>query len=193
MNTDKKNKHILIQTIGHSTRTIEDFLRLLNIYQVEEVIDIRTIPRSRKNHQFNQEILPGSLEGVKIAYRHMPGLGGLRHPQKDSLNLGWRNTSFRGFADYMQTPEFEQNLDELIRFSGKTRSALMCAEAVSWRCHRSLIADALIIRGLPVEHILSPTKSYPHKLTPWAKVVGLQITYPPGSESEPLSTQADKD
>jgi len=168
----------LIQTIGHSTRPFEEFRQLLEIYEVTRIIDIRTIPRSRKNPQYNQETLPAELNQYHINYEHLKGLGGLRHPLKDSLNEGWRNASFRGFADYMQTAEFTQYLNVLIEISQKEMTAIMCAEAVPWRCHRSLIADALTIRGFQVEHIISRTNRYPHKVTPWAKVEGLTITYP---------------
>ncbi len=168
----------VVLTIGHSTRTIEDFIHLLQRQGVMKVVDIRTIPRSRHNPQFNRETLPYCLGDVIIGYLHMPGLGGLRHPRPDSPNMGWRNASFRGFADYMQTEEFEENLERLSQLAYVRRISLMCAEAVPWRCHRSLIADALLVRGIEVEHILSPTHSQPHTLTPWAKVDGTRITYP---------------
>ncbi len=167
-----------IHTIGHSTRTLEEFESLLQAYNIAVIVDVRTVPRSRMNPQFNKETLPSELNKVGIRYLHMPGLGGLRHTLVDSPNTGWRNTSFRGFADYMQTAEFEENLNELIATSTKEMVAVMCAEAVPWRCHRSLIADALAIRKMLVEHILSSTNHYPHKLTTWAQVEGLKITYP---------------
>ena len=121
------------------------------------MVDVRTIPRSRHNPQFNQDSLPDALKQAGLGYVHMPGLGGLRHAQVDSINLGWRNASFRGYADYMQTAEFEQSLDQLVRLASQGRLALMCAEAVPWRCHRSLIADALLVRGIRVEDIMSLT------------------------------------
>jgi uncharacterized protein (DUF488 family) len=167
-----------VLTIGHSTRGIESFSDLLRTNDISLVADIRTIPRSRTNPQFNRETLPAELKQVRIKYVHMPGLGGLRRPGADSPNTGWRNVSFQGFADYMQTPVFEQNLEELIRISRTVRLVLMCAEAVPWRCHRSLIADALTIRDVQVEHILSAANRYPHKLTPFARIEGLKITYP---------------
>jgi uncharacterized protein (DUF488 family) len=173
--------NLLIQTIGHSTRTLEEFSRLLNIYAVTKIADIRTIPRSRHNPQFNIETLPGELARLKIGYAHIPGLGGLRHPDADSVNSGWRNTSFRGFADYMQTTEFKTNLEQTINLARLDSMALMCAEAVPWRCHRSLIADALTIRGIQVEHILSTSRRSAHQLTLFAKVEGLQISYPSGN------------
>jgi uncharacterized protein (DUF488 family) len=167
-----------VLTIGHSTRTLKDFISLLREYGVQKVVDIRTIPRSRHNPQFNCEELPNSLKAVGIGYVHMLGLGGLRHSAPDSQNTGWRNLSFRGFADYMQKEEFEKSLGVLMEQAKAEEVVLMCAEAVPWRCHRSLIADALSIRGVRVEHILSPTSLQVHKVTPWAEVDGTHITYP---------------
>ena len=179
MNHTSPERSDPVLTTGHSTRTLEDFVHLLQAHEVGRVVDVRTIPRSRHNPQFNRETLPNSLRAYGIDYVHMPGLGGLRHPCSDSPNLGWRNASFRGYADYMQTPEFEDHLQKLIELAGQGHICLMCAEAVPWRCHRSLIADALIVRGLQVEHILSPTHRQAHFLTPWAQVVGTMLTYPP--------------
>jgi uncharacterized protein (DUF488 family) len=142
------------------------------------VVDVRTVPRSRHNPQFNKTSLPGSLKKAGLGYVHMPGLGGLRHARRDSLNLGWRNASFRGFADYMQTPEFAQSVEELTRLANKGRIVLMCAEAVPWRCHRSLIADGLLARGVRTEHIMSAARRQIHALTPFAKVRGTAVTYP---------------
>lgn len=167
-----------IMTIGHSTRTLEDFIRILQAYEVQEIVDIRTIPRSRRNPQFNRETLPDSLIATGIEYTHMSGLGGLRRPRTESVNAGWREPAFRGFADYMQTQEFEANVRQLVDMTREKRMALMCAEAVPWRCHRWLISDALLVRGIPVEHILSLTRSQPHSMTKWAKVNGTWITYP---------------
>lgn len=138
----------------------------------------RPSPRSRHNPQFNEDDVARSLKQVGIAYSHMPELGGLRHARRDSINTGWRNTSFRGYADYVQTPEFEKALDALIRLARKCRTAIMCAEAVSWRCHRSLIADALLVRGVKVAEITSRTSLRAHTLTLWAHVDGATITYP---------------
>ena len=168
----------VVLSIGHSTRTVEEFIGLLQAHAVARVVDVRTVPRSRHNPQFNQTSLPGSLKKASLEYVHMPKLGGLRHAQRDSLNRGWRNASFRGYADYMQTPEFERSLEELIQLAHQDRIALMCAEAVPWRCHRSLIADALLVRGIPTEDIISPTRRQVHTLTPFAKVRGTTITYP---------------
>jgi uncharacterized protein (DUF488 family) len=179
MNHTSPERSDPVLTIGHSTRTLEDFVHLLQAHGVEKVIDVRTIPRSRDNPQFNRETLPYGLREFGIGYMHMPGLGGLRHPRPDSPNLGWRNASFRGYADYMQTREFEAQLQELIKMTGQGLICLMCAEVLPWRCHRSLIADALIVRGIQVEHILSPTRHQAHLLTPWAQVMGTMLTYPP--------------
>jgi uncharacterized protein (DUF488 family) len=168
----------VLLTIGHSNRSIETFLDMLRGHNVELLVDVRTMPRSRYNPQFNRETLPGSLAAAGIDYLHLPGLGGLRHPRKDSVNTGWRNLSFRGYADYMQTPEFEQHLAELLREAEGRRVAAMCAEAVPWRCHRSLIADGALVRGIPVLHIMSAEKADPHKLTTFARVEGERVTYP---------------
>jgi uncharacterized protein (DUF488 family) len=173
-----RQRKLPIFTIGHSTRSIDDFIRLLKAHEIGCVVDVRTIPRSRHNPQFNAESLPAPLEQAGIRYVHMKGLGGLRHTSKDSPNTAWRNASFRGYADYMQTPEFASSLTELIAMAKEQRVALMCAEAVPWRCHRSLIADALTIRKFPVLHIMSLTRADPHKLTPFAHVAGKTITYP---------------
>jgi hypothetical protein len=166
-------------TVGHSTLPIEQFLALLKTYGIERLADIRTVPRSRHNPQFNGTELDQSLKAAGIDYVPMPALGGLRHPKKDSINAGWRNKSFRGYADYMQTDAFAQALAALIRISRERRTAIMCAEAVPWRCHRSLVADALQVHGVPVVEILSETSQRPHKLTPFARVQGSEITYPP--------------
>ncbi len=178
MSTPKEEPSPLVMTIGHSTRMLVEFIRLLQAHAVSCVVDVRTVPRSRHNPQFNQASLPRTLKKAGLEYVHMPGLGGLRHAKRDSPNMGWRNASFRGYADYMRTPEFGQGLEELIRLANRERIALMCAEAVPWRCHRSLIADALLVRGIRVEHIMSPTRRQVHTLTPFAKVRGATITYP---------------
>jgi uncharacterized protein (DUF488 family) len=169
--------HIVL-TIGHSVRTLEEFIGLLQTNAVTQVVDVRTVPRSRHNPQFNKVSLPGSLKKAGLGYVHIPGLGGLRHAHRDSLNVGWRNASFRGYADYMQTPEFERSLEELIQFANQDRIALMCAEALPWRCHRSLIADSLLVHGIRVEDITGSTRRHVHILTPFAKVQGMTITYP---------------
>jgi len=171
----------IVLTIGHSTRTLEEFIGLLQKHAVSRVVDVRTVPRSRHNPQFNKASLPGSLKKAGLSYVHLPGLGGLRDARRDSLNLGWHNASFRGYADYMQTPKFEKNLEELVQWAKQDRIALMCAEAVPWRCHRSLIADALLVRGIRTEDIMSPSRRQVHTLTPFAKVRGTTITYPIGA------------
>ena len=172
-------------TIGHSRHTLEEFIRLLRAHGATCAVDVRTVPRSRHNPQFNKDSLPRSLKKAGLGYVHTPGLGGLRHSKHDSLNLGWRNASFRGYADYMQTPEFERSLDELIRLANQERIVLMCAEAVPWRCHRSLIADALLVRGIRTEDIMSATHRQVHTLTPFAKVRGTAITYPAEASESP--------
>lgn len=174
----RKKRPKVVLTIGHSTRTIEAFVELLQAHRIERLVDVRTIPRSRRNPQFNRETLPGALRKARIGYRHMKSLGGLRHARRDSPNTGWRNASFRGFADYMLEREFAEALDRLIELAAEKRTAVMCAEAVPWRCHRSMIADALLARGIPVEHILSPKRTEPHRLTDFARVDGERITYP---------------
>lgn len=174
-------------TIGHSNRPIEEFIDLLTQNGVECLLDIRTVPKSRHNPQFGQDQLPLSLAAAGIAYRPMPGLGGLRRPLKDSPNNGWRNTSFRGYADYMQTPEFNENVELVVELAASTRCVLMCAESVPWRCHRSMVADALAVRGIVAEHIINPGKRRPHTLTKFARVEGTRILYPPEETGEEAS------
>jgi uncharacterized protein (DUF488 family) len=168
----------MVLTIGHSTRPIDVFIHLLEAHGVQRVGDVRTIPQSRHNPQFNRDRLSAALHGANIHYTHMPGLGGLRHARPDSANTGWRNASFRGYADYMQTVEFDDSLTECIDLATRERVVLMCAEAVPWRCHRSLIADALLARGIASSEITSGIRTRPHALTPWARVDGTQVTYP---------------
>jgi uncharacterized protein (DUF488 family) len=168
----------VVLTVGHSTRTLAEFIRLLRSHEVSCIVDVRTVPRSRHNPQFNKTSLPGALKKAGLNYVHMPGLGGLRHAKRDSVNMGWRNASFRGFADYMQTSEFKLSIEELMQLAKQERVALMCAEAVPWRCHRSLIADALLVRRIRAEDIMSPIRRTVHTLTPFAKVRGTTITYP---------------
>jgi uncharacterized protein (DUF488 family) len=168
-----------IFTLGHSTLSIERFIALLQIYSINCLVDIRTIPRSRRNPQFNNSALASTLVAADIEYVPLQALGGLRSPRKDSLNTGWRNRGFRGYADYMQTGAFQEGLEVLLQMARQKSAAIMCAEAVPWRCHRSLVADALNARGVPVIEILSESNSRSHKLTPFAHVQGTQITYPP--------------
>jgi uncharacterized protein (DUF488 family) len=166
-------------TLGHSTRPLGEFTALLRAHDVGQLVDVRTVPRSRHNPQFNKDTLGKYLRARRINYRHMKELGGLRRPRKDSaLNAGWRNASFRGYADYMQTEEFAAGLTKLLAVAAKKPAAIMCAEAVPWRCHRSMIADALTARGFPVRHIMSPASARLHKLNPMAKVRGPRVTYP---------------
>lgn len=168
----------VIFTVGHSTRSFEELVALLRAYGVERLVDVRRIPRSRHNPQFNRETLGTALRHRRINYRHMKALSGLRHASPNSINTGWRNASFRGFADYMQTPAFQEALERLVELAGQKPTAIMCAEAVPWRCHRSLIADALVARGCEVRDIASATSARPHVLNPMARVRGKQITYP---------------
>lgn len=179
----------LVFTIGHSNRPIEDFIGLLWQNGVGCLLDIRTIPKSRHNPQFGQDQLAASLADAGIEYRYLSGLGGLRRPRPDTPNGGWRNLSFRGYADYMQTEEFAANVDTVIELSHDKPCALMCAEAVPWRCHRSLVADALLVRGVPVDDIIDARQRRPHKLTPFARVDGLRITYPPEPVTAPSDTK----
>ena len=176
-------------TIGHSTRPIGDFIHLLKSHGVQRVVDVRTLPRSRFNPQFDRVRLPGLLQAAQIHYTHLPGLGGMRRPRPDSINLGWRNESFRGYADHMQTPAFGQDLERCLELAAAERVVLMCAEAVPWRCHRSLIADALVARGIDALEIASDSRVRPHTLTPFARVVGTHVTYP-GAGLPFSSTQA---
>jgi uncharacterized protein (DUF488 family) len=168
----------LVMTIGHSTRTLSEFIRLLESHGVTRVVDVRTVPRSRHNPHFDKKSLPRALKRAGLGYIHLPGLGGLRHAKRDSRNVGWRNLSFRGYADYMQTPEFELSLRRLIHLAQGGLVAVMCAEAVPWRCHRSLIADALTIKGWLVRDIMSRTSATKHRPTPFLKVRKGQLIYP---------------
>ena len=159
-----------LYTIGHSTRALEEFMALLEVYGINRLVDVRTVPRSRHVPWFNKETLPAALKPRGILYTHLSKLGGLRHAKMDSPNYGWRNASFRGYADYMVTPGFAQGIEILNRLREKRRVAIMCAEAVPWRCHRSMIADAEVVRGIPVLHIMNAKTANPHKLTSFAKV-----------------------
>lgn len=168
-----------VLTVGHSTRPLPEFIDLLKAHGVTRLVDVRTVPRSRHNPQYDRATLPGAMQSAGIGYQHEAGLGGFRRTGPESLNKGWRNASFRGYADYMQTQEFADNLAKLIGLARDGRVAVMCAEAVPWRCHRSLIADALLVHGVQTAEIASPTRLQPHRLTPFAKVQGEVITYPP--------------
>jgi uncharacterized protein (DUF488 family) len=173
-------------TIGHSTRSLEELVEILSSEAVRRLVDIRTVRRSRHNPQFNEETLPGSLRPFGIDYDAAPGLGGLRQPRANSRNLGWRNASFRGFADYMETPEFQEALDDIIRQSRDFATAIMCAEAVPWRCHRSLVADALVLQGVPVRHLTAPGRAWPHRPTPFLVPRSGRPTYPADPTSSTL-------
>jgi uncharacterized protein (DUF488 family) len=162
---------------------IDRFVAVLKRYGIERLVDVRTVPRSRHNPQFNADALAGSLAADRIEYVAMPALGGLRHARQDSPNAGWRNKSFRAYADYMQTAAFHDAIEALVRISRERRVAIMCAEAVPWRCHRSLVADALNVRGVPVIEILSESDYRAHELTSFAQVDGTSITYPPDQAS----------
>ena len=176
-----------IFTIGHSTRPIDEFVRMLHAHGVRRIVDVRTIPASRHNPQFNENALATSLASDGIGYQRLEALGGLRHTNAEfaSVNGGWRNASFRGYADYMQTGAFAAGIAELIRLGGREVVAIMCAEAVPWRCHRSLIGDALLVRGIGVLDIMSETDARPHAITRFARVDGLTVTYPPEGPPEP--------
>lgn len=175
--------------MGHSTHPIEEFIALLQAHGVGAIADVRTIAKSRRNPQFGQDMLAPSLAADGLLYQRMEELGGLRHSRKDSVNGAWRNASFRGYADYMQTEEFAAGIADLMDFAGTTATAIMCAEAVPWRCHRSLIGDALLVRGVEVLDIMSPTSAKEHTLTRFAKVDGETLTYPP-DEALDASTKA---
>lgn len=166
-------------SIGHSNRSLAELVELLLAYGIERLVDVRTLPGSKRYPHFNGEVLKEELGRFGIRYTHLKALGGLRRPLKDSPNAGWRNASFRGYADYMQTPEFEKALGRLKQLASKRPTAMMCAEAVPWRCHRSLIADALLARGVPTTEILGLTSSRPHRLTAFAKVRRGKVLYPP--------------
>jgi uncharacterized protein (DUF488 family) len=170
-------QHVLF-TIGHSTHSIEEFIALLNAHRVRHLVDVRSIPKSRHVPQFNSESLASSLHAADIEYTHLKSLGGRRHSRKDSINTGWRNASFRGYADYMDTSQFVEGLNALIGIARTTRTAIMCAEAVPWRCHRSLISDAMMLKGWQVRDILTTASPTEHKLTSFLVAVDGQPTYP---------------
>ena len=176
----------VIRTIGHSTRPVDVLIEILQAHRVNRVIDVRTIPKSRHNPQYNREVLEEQLRAAGLGYEHMAALGGLRNPRKNSRNMGWRNESFRGYADYMQTPEFGSALEALLATAAHGAVAIMCAEAVPWRCHRSLIADILTVRGFPVDHIMSATKSNRHTITSFASLDGTSISYPAVADDNSL-------
>ena len=173
-------------TIGHSTRSIDEFISLLKAHGIRHLVDVRSIPKSRHVPQFNSEAFASSLHAAEITYTHLKALGGRRHGRKDSINTGWRNASFRGYADYMASPQFADGLAALIEIARTAPTTIMCAEAVPWRCHRSLIADALILKGWQVRDILTTSPASEHKTTPFLKPVNGQATYPDPNESASL-------
>ena len=179
-------KTLTILTVGHSTRTWKEFVEILRAHGIKRVVDVRSIPRSRHNPQFGQQTLRKKLRAANIGYLHLRKLGGRRHARRDSKNLAWRNASFRGFADYMQTAEFDSGLQRLIKLARNKTSAIMCAEAVPWRCHRSLIGDALTARGIRVQDIMNAKTSRPHTITSFARVRGNRVTYPLGKATQIL-------
>lgn len=186
-----KLQELTVFTIGHSTRTLEEFIQLLKTNGIKLLVDVRTTPRSRHNPQFNKETLPASLKAESVRYIHVPEIGGLRRPQRDSVNLAWKNSGFRGYADYMQTKEFTDSLLKIIALARENCTALMCAEALPWRCHRSLISDALVVRHVKVRHIISASSIITHELSELAHVDGFKITYPLYSKETPQRTLAD--
>lgn len=186
-----EKQELTVFTIGHSTRTLNEFLELLKAYGVSLVLDVRTVPRSRHNPQFNKETLPNTLKQEGVKYIHMAGIGGLRRPTRDSVNLAWKNISFRGYADFMQTKDFTENLLKLIALARENCLAVMCAEALPWRCHRNLISDALVVRRIRVEHIISKSSTISHQLNELAHVEGTKITYPLFSKETPQRSLAD--
>lgn len=174
-----------IYTIGHSTRSLEELLALLTQNGVSRLVDIRTVPRSRRHPHFNREVLARTLPEFGLGYEHLAELGGLRRPRADSPNTAWRNTSFRGYADYLGSQVFECALAHLLTLATREQVAIMCAEAVPWRCHRSLVADALLARSVPVEHIIGLGRRQPHRLTPFARLEGERLTYPAAVGDDP--------
>jgi uncharacterized protein (DUF488 family) len=183
--------YLTVFTIGHSTRTLEEFTEMLQIYGVTLLIDVRTAPHSRHNPQFNKEALPDHLKPLGIKYVHLPEIGGLRHPKANSTNLGLQNLSFRGYADYMQTKEFTDALLKILVLARENGVVSMCAEALPWKCHRILIADALIARRVRVLHIISKTGTITHELSETAHVEGTKVIYPLYVKETPQRTLGD--
>jgi len=167
-----------IFTIGHSTRSLDDFLALLRAHGVVQLADIRTVPKSRRHPHFARDALERSLPAAGVAYRHFPALGGLRRPRLDSRNSAWRHEGFRGYADHMETPEFDAAVDDLMGWGSGAPTAVMCAEAMWWQCHRRLLADALAARGVEVRHIMSAASAPPHEITEFARIEGERVSYP---------------
>jgi uncharacterized protein (DUF488 family) len=182
-----------IYAVGHSTRTAQELVELLQAHGVRTLADIRTVPRSRTNPQFNLDTFPRTLKEAGLCHAYLPLLGGLRRPRPDSPNAAWRNLSFRGYADHMQTEDFARGLEELRVLAHEGPVAIMCAEALRWRCHRSLVADALYARGVQVLHLTSRTRAEPHKLTPFAELHGTRVLYParPEADAEGATSSAE--
>lgn len=164
-------------TIGHSTHTIEGFLTMLSAHGIKAVADVRLLPGSRRYPQFNAESLAESLRDRGIEYVHFPELGGRRTPRPDSHNVAWRHTAFRGYADYMEMPEFKRGIDRLEDLACRAPTAVMCAEALWWKCHRALVSDWEKVRGVEVLHILSENKVEPHPYTSAARVIHGELSY----------------
>ena len=186
-----KETELTVYTIGHSTRTLDEFTELLQTYQITLLIDVRTAPHSRHNPQFNKEALPDHLKPLGVKYIHLPEIGGLRHPNRNSINLALENASFRGYADYMQTKEFSEALLKVMALARENRLTLMCAEALPWKCHRILISDALVARHIRVLHIISKTDTITHQLNELAQVDGGKVSYPLYAKESPQRTLGD--
>jgi uncharacterized protein (DUF488 family) len=187
----EKETKLTVLTIGHSTRTFDEFTDLLQIYGVTLIIDVRTVPHSRHNPQFNKESLPEHLKSLGIKYIHLPEIGGLRRPKPDSVNQSLENAGFRGYADFMQTKEFADGLFKVVALAREKCVALMCAEALPYKCHRILLSDALVARGIKVLHILSKDSAVTHLLSELAHVEGTKVTYPLYSQQSPQRTLGD--
>ena len=174
---DIRNGQLEVWTVGHSTRAIDELIEALQSFEIAVLVDVRSYPGSRRYPQFNKANLKDSLEAAGIEYVHKPQLGGRRPARKDSTNLAWRNESFRGYADYMETESFRQAIEDLLGLAREHRTAVMCAEAVWWRCHRALISDYLKARGIIVTHILAAGKSESHPYTSVARIVNGELSY----------------
>jgi uncharacterized protein (DUF488 family) len=186
-----ERQELTVYTVGHSTRSIEEFIEILKTYNISLLVDVRTVPRSRHNPQFNKEALPNALKPYGIRYLSMTEIDGFRHPKKDSINIALENSSFRGYADYMQTKEFTENLLKLLVLAKENCLAIMCAEALPWRCHRNLISDALTARHVKVLHIIRKDDTLTHQLNELAHVEGTKITYPLSGKETPQRTLGD--
>jgi uncharacterized protein (DUF488 family) len=167
-----------VLTIGHSTRALEELIGLLRTHAVARLVDVRAFPRSRRHPQFNIDTLPDALSAGGIDYTHLQALGGRRRARPDSRNAAWREAGFRGYADYMETPDFARGLEDLLALAARQRIAIMCAEAQPWQCHRRLISDGLVARGIRVEHIMGPGERRVHEPPPFARIEGGRVTYP---------------